>query len=290
MELRKINKQPKTLEKIPADADLTLEPIQPAAKTSTNIHKDHRMRLKSKFLEHGLDPLTDIQKLELMLFYAIPQKDTNPLAHALLDKFGSIKNVLKADYDQLMKIKGIKSNTATFITFLNSLLNYTEKPFDQKVINSTALARAYAKRLYFNTDVEQFYIICLNHANEVITCELMNTGTTDQVNVQIRNITKIAIDNKCNKIIICHNHPLGMATASDEDLKFTYSIICSCMLNTIEVIDHIIVGRDKAISLAEQVDLELIKQRAYNNVHIPKDKKLYLYSLSADYKICKNED
>ena len=116
-------------------------------KASTNIHKDHRTRLKSKFVEHGIEPLTDVQKLELLLFYAIPQKDTNPLSHKLISTFGSLKDVFNADYNDLIKIDGVKENTATLIRFFGSMLNYSSRPDGEELLTSSSKAKEYVKKI-----------------------------------------------------------------------------------------------------------------------------------------------
>ena len=282
MELRKYQPDtPKT-----STAQTAVDEMKKLSKESKqNIHKDHRSRLKSQVIEHGIEPLTDVQKLELLLFYAIPQKDTNPIAHELISAFGSLKNVFKADYSQLIKINGIKENTATLISLVNSMLNYAERPDAQSKLSSTSVAKNFVSKFYFNVSVEQFYVICLTKSNEVIKSFMIKSGTADEVDVQIRTITQVALDSKCNKIIISHNHPQGKAEMSDEDFAFTYSIVCSCMLNSIEVVDHIIVGTDKTISLQEQHVLQKIKERALNTIQIPRDKKIFLSSLSENYII-----
>jgi len=290
MELRKYNTSQDKNTDYSKIAITELEKIKNKKEKPTNIHKDHRGRLKSQFLENGLESLTDIQKLELLLFYAIPQKDTNPIAHELIAEFGSLKNILKTDYKSLTKIKGVKDNTATLISLVGQLLNYAGKPTDKTNITSTSLAKEFASKFYVNVAVEQFYVICLTKSNEVIKSFMIKSGTADEVDVQIRTVTEVALDCKCNKIIISHNHPNGKAQMSDEDCAFTYSIICSCMLNSIDVVDHIIVGTDKTISLQEQNILPKIKQRAMDTIQLPRDKQLFLSSLSANYIVDTPED
>ena len=114
---------------------------------------------------------------------------------------------------------------------------------------------------------------------------MLKSGTSDEVSVQIRNITKLAIDNKCNRIIVAHNHPNGKAIMSDEDCSFTYSLICSCILNSIDVLDHIIIGTDKGISLGAQNVIQKLKKKAVATIQISQDKKDFLSSSSAIYKI-----
>ncbi len=258
-------------------------------KKSKNIHKDHRERLRNQFLENGFNTFTDVQKLELLLFYAIPQKDTNPIAHELLNEFGSLKDVLSADINKLSKIKGIKESSAILINLIGNLFSAISKPNDGKYIGGTKRAKEFCKKLFIGIEVEQFYVICLTKSNRVQKYKLIQSGTADEVGVQIRSITEFAISCNCNRILITHNHPGGIAAMSDEDCKFTYSLLCSCMLNSIEVIDHIIVGTDRTISMHNQKMLDRLKSKAHDRIGLTKEKKVFLSSLSADY-ISDDED
>lgn len=256
---------------------------EPEKQKPENIHKNHRSRLKSQYLKNGIDALTDIQKLELLLFYAIPQKDTNPLAHELLRKFGDLKGVLSASYNELLHVKGIKENSATLISLINDLLNITYKEAESIKILSSSAAKNYASRLFFNVPVEQFYVICLAKSNRIVSTKLISSGTIDEVNVQIRHITQTAIDNKCNSIIVCHNHPRGLGQVSDEDFSFTYSLICSCLLNNIDVVDHVVVGTDKAVSFFEQKLMAKLKEKAASTVKLSADRLELISSLTVPY-------
>ena len=282
-----INKTIDELENLSAEELVSI--TKPAIKsrksseTKSNIHKDHRSRLKNQFVSNGIDALTDIQKLELLLFYAIPQKDTNPLAHSLLGEFGSLKNVLSAGIVELMKVSGIKENSAILIKFIGSMLNYCNRPDDDEIINSSQKGKEFASKYFSHVEVEQFYVFCLTKSNKLKKSVLVNTGTAGEVSVQIRNITQVAIENKCDRIIVSHNHPCGKAIMSDQDCKFTYSLVCSCILNNIEVLDHIIVGTDKTISLYEQGVLEKLKRRAINTIQISDEKRFFISEASKSY-------
>ena len=250
-----------------------------------NIHKHHRIRLKSQFINNGISALTDIQKLELLLFYSIPQKDTNPLAHKLINEFGSLKNVFSADYEPLMKVDGIKENSATLIKLIGSLNSILSMPISTKRINTAYEAKEFCSKLFVGVEIEQFYVICLSKNNQIQKYKLIQSGSSDEVTVQIRNITEFALNTNCNRIIITHNHPYGEAIMSDEDCSFTYALICSCMLNSIEIIDHIIIGKDKACSLASQRILQKLKETAFKNLNISKDNQLFLSNLSSEYTL-----
>lgn len=252
---------------------------------SQNIHKDHRARLKLQFLHNGFDSLTDVQKLETLLFFSIPQKDTNPIAHALLDEFGSLQNVLSADSSMLMKVKGVKENTTILLKLVSGFINACNKPSFEETITSTVKAKEFCTKLYTGVSVEQFYVVCLSKSNKIKKVKLVQSGTMDEVSVQIRNITELAIESKCNRIIISHNHPSGLGKMSDEDCRFTYSLLCSCLLNSIDILDHIIVGTDKTISLCEQQMMSKLKERAVKTIQLPQDQLPFISSLSSDYEI-----
>ena len=253
-------------------------------KEPINIHQGHRARLKSQYLKNDLEGLTDIQKLELLLFFAIPQKDTNPLAHNLINHFGSLKAVFDADYKDLMVVDGIKENSAMLISLLRAFKNYCFKPDeDKRMLNSTHSTAEYIKQLFCGSTTEEFYVICLTNEGKIINYALVAKGTLDRVNIQIRTITQIALDNKVNRIIIAHNHPKAKADMSHEDLRLTYSIICSCMLNSIDVLDHIIVGTDGELSLHECSIMEKLKDKAHVATNISKEKELFLASSTQKY-------
>lgn len=250
-----------------------------------NIHKNHRSRLKNQFSENGINALTDVQQLELLLFYSLPQKDTNPIAHALLNKFGSIKDVLSASELELMSVSGVKENTVIHLKLINSLINICSRPSTEENLGSASKAKEFVSKLYVGINVEQFYVICLSKNNKVIKFECVQNGTTDEVKVSIRKISEIAISAKCNRIIIAHNHPYGLAQMSDEDCAFTYSVLCSCILNSIEILDHIIVGKDTTISLSQKGIMPKLKEKAYRTIQLPQPQQLMLSNLSENYEL-----
>lgn len=264
--------------------DTNKSPSKTPKTNKQNIHKDHRSRLKSQFVENGIDALTDIQKLELLLFYSIPQKDTNPIAHNLINEFGSLADVLSASFNELIKVDGVKENSATLIKFFGSMLNYCGRPDGDEILTSSSKAREFVTKYFNHISVEQFYVFCLTKSNCVKKAFLINSGTTSEVNVEIRNITEKALETNCNRMIIAHNHPQGKAIMSSQDCRFTYSLLCSCILNNIELLDHIIVGTDKTISLYEQGILAKLKQKAANTIQITDSNKLFISEEPAGYE------
>lgn len=252
---------------------------------SKNLHSGHRERLKQQYLSNGISAMTDIQQLELLLFYAIPQKDTNPIAHKLLERFGTIKNVLNASVYDLCTIDGIKESSATFLKLISNMANVCSKPQERELINSTRLAREYCQKFYVGVPLEQFHVVCLSKDSKVIGSKMIKAGTVDEIKVDIRDITEFAISINCTRILVSHNHPEGKGEMSDEDLKFTYSLVCSCLLNNIDIIDHIIVGQDANYSLSEHGIMSYLKQRAFKKVLVPKDTQIIVSSTSDKYII-----
>lgn len=258
------------------------------AAKNKNIHKGHRSRLKAQFLENKLESMTDIQKLELLLYFAIPQKDTNPIAHNLLDNFGSIKEVFDADYSSLITVDGVKENSALLINIVKAFTQYCYKPNYLGLINSTESAIDYASKLLYGASTEEFYLVCLTNSGNVTKYVRIGYGTIDKMHVEIRTLTQIAIENKVNRIMICHNHPHGKAEMSDDDFKFTYSVMCSCLLNSIDVVDHIIIGTDGGLSLGEAGAIAKIRKKATANTQISRDIQTFLAASEKEYIISKH--
>lgn len=279
--IKKSNKQSKTNK---------TESKQAKPTKKENIHKDHRSRLKKQFVENGIDKLTNIQKLELLLFYAIPLKDTNPLAHKLLNEFGSLSAVMSASYNELIKVDGVKENTATLLKFFGSMLNYVSRPDEEDTITSSSKAKAYVSKYFNHVAVEQFYVFCLTKSNKVKKAFLLNSGSTSEVNIEIRNITEKSLETNCNRMIVAHNHPQGRAVMSPQDCRFTFSLLCSCILNNIELLDHIIVGTDKTISLYEQNILSKLKKRAAETIQITEVNKMFVSEKPEGYEKSLDDD
>lgn len=156
-------------------------------------------------------------------------------------------------------------------------------PKGAKVISTTFAAKDYCQKLLHGVDVEQFYVICLSKQNEVKKMKMIALGTMDEISLQIRNITEFVLLSKCNRIVICHNHPSGKGRVSDEDMSFTYSLLCSCLLNSIDILDHVIVGTNRTISMNEQGMLQSMKQKAFTLLQLSSDQKLIISSSSEKF-------
>lgn len=218
-----------------------------------NLHAGHRMRLKKRFLSEGIDSFEDHNILELLLFYAIPQRDTNAIAHELINHFGGLANVFDAPISELVKINGITENGATLIKLIPS---YARVYMHRKAYEALDMSRAeavgeYFKSLFIGKTIEQIYMMSIDSSCRLIACDLLAEGAFSQVNINIRAITQIALKRNAYSVILAHNHPFGMSKPSNEDVLATTWIKNALKQLDIKFLDHIIVGNDEFSSLAE---------------------------------------
>ncbi len=216
-------------------------------------HSGHRKRMKERFNNHGIDNFNDINLLELLLFYAIPRGDTNPLAHDLLDTFGSLSAVMEAPMEELMKVKGVGENTATLIKLIPAVCRKHMISCAEPVttFNSTReLGKYFVPRFMFMRD-EELHIMCLDDMNRMINCRKLFNGVPNATEINIRKIVEVALNFNATKIVLAHNHPDGVALPSQSDRTITKKIESALMPMGIQLLDHIIVGGYDYVSLRE---------------------------------------
>lgn len=213
------------------------------------------MRLRDRFRKEGcdLDHFEPHNTLELLLFYCAPQKDTNELAHLLIDEFGSISGVFDAPYEELIKVNGVGEYTATFLKMIPALFRVYEQDRvkDEVVLDSAEKAGRYFGPKFIGRTEELVFAACLDSECKVKCCEVVNHGTVSAATVNVRKIAEYAMKYNATNVIIAHNHPYGLAVASPEDIMTTDAIYYALQLIGIDLTDHIIVAKDKAVSLAE---------------------------------------
>jgi DNA repair protein RadC len=218
------------------------------------MHEGHRERMKNRFLNEGLDHFSQHQVLELLLFYTIPRRDTNPLAHRLIKRYSSLVGVLEADFEDLIKVEGVSRNTALFLSLIPSLCRryLTDKQGSKPRLNSSAKAGEYARSLFYGRQYEAFYVICLDSQNKVNHAALVHEGTIDSAPVYPRLIIETALRHKAAAMILTHNHPGGSLQPSAADLDATRKICNACDAISIRVVDHIIVAGEQYFSFADR--------------------------------------
>lgn len=218
-----------------------------------NIHTGHRERMKKRFLEHGLENFDDHNILELLLFYALPRADVNPLAHALIAKFGSLSAVFDAPVDELTKVPGIGMNTAVFIKLIPQISRrylISRSRFDD-ILDSTKKAGEFLLPHFFAERDEVVYMVCLDAKCKVLNCNRLFRGCVNSANVSVRKIVENALLYNSTSVIIAHNHTSGIALPSNEDKVTTRRIEEALRAVDIVLTDHIIVADDDFVSLAD---------------------------------------
>ncbi len=211
-----------------------------------DIHKGHRERLREFAKINGISKMQEHQALELLLTYVIPQKDVNPIAHNLINKFGSFSNVLDAKQEDLLEVKGIGNKTAYFLASFKDFFHlYKEKSNKHsKVIKNTAAAVEFIKPLLEDKLTEEIYVICLDGFNNIKKFERLAQGVSNAVNLLIRNVTEFVFKSNCHNVLVCHNHPNGSSAPSNADDKVTKSLVMALSINNINLLDHIILGKE----------------------------------------------
>lgn len=218
-----------------------------------SIHDGHRQRLKDRFLKQGLDGFTDIQVLELLLFYALPRRDTNPIAHDLLKRFGSVRQVLEAPVERLTEVEYITENAAVLLKLAPELLRYyqVDKVKEEMPLVTIQACGDYLKHFFLGRKNETVFLLCLDAKCKVLACREVGEGSVNSANVPIRRVVEIALAEGASTVILAHNHPSGIAIPSGEDLATTRRLYAA--LSTVDVIlaDHIVVADDDYVSMVQ---------------------------------------
>ena len=224
------------------------------ARKKDNPHKGHRERKRQQFLRDGPDPFSDHELLEVLLYYAYGQKDTNPIAHALIDRFGSLAAVLSAPVEELEKAPGVGRSTAVLIALVPALY--------RKALVSAASARAvildttgrcgdYFRALFAAQAREVFYQACLDGKGKLLNLYKISEGDVSNVALNIRTVAENAIRSNAVQVVLSHNHPSGVALPSADDIASTQDVERMLSAMGIRLADHIIVADSDFVSLRD---------------------------------------
>lgn len=218
-----------------------------------SIHSGHRNRLKERFRQEGLEKFHELQVLELLLFYSIPQKDTNPLAHALLERFGSVHAVLEAKPELLAKVAGVGQNTALYLNLLGQLMDYCEAERNQPKIALKTPADYYERLRshYHSLAVEKVCMLCLNARNQYISCAELTSGDEDSVNLSIRMALEHALGANARFVVLAHNHPSGEHLPTDDDVAATVALARTLSTVGVILLDHLVITERKVLSMRD---------------------------------------
>ena len=192
--------------------------------------------------------------LELLLFYGVPQKDTNPIAHRLIERFGSLPAVLEAPARELMQIEGVGENVARLLKVTQAMrcrCTQQQTARQKVVLNSSLKAGEYLCSLLQGRETEALLLVCLDAGKAVRHCEQLESGVSDSISTTLRQIAQLCVNRNVHDIILAHNHPSGVALPSAEDRMVTRQVMEALEPLGIRLIDHIVVADNDFVSMAE---------------------------------------
>lgn len=217
------------------------------------VHDGHRERVKSRFREAGANAFDDHNLLELLLFYAVPRRDTNELAHELINRFGTYSAVLEASIDELMTVDGIGESAAVLIKLvpeMNKRYMHRNNADDSTISTSSAAGKYFLAKFAYET-VEVAYAMFLDSKNRIISCREISRGVVNGTNISVRAIAEQALACKATSVIIAHNHPDGVPVPSAEDELTTQKIKVALSTVGIRLTDHIVVSGEQYVSFVD---------------------------------------
>ena len=218
-----------------------------------SVHDGHRKRMRQRFLAEGLDQFTDVQILEILLFYCIARQDTNPIAHELLNHFGSLSQVLEAPVEELCKVDGIGENTAVFLKLITQVgrCYLTDRASKSRILPTLDSCAKYLKTFFFGRNVETVYLLCLDAKCKMLCCKKISEGDVNSTTLSVRKIVETALSTNASSVVLAHNHPGGLAVPSNVDVQTTLRIADALQAVDVHFIDHILVTDDDYVSLAQ---------------------------------------
>ncbi|MGC8201207.1 RadC family protein [Aliiroseovarius sp. PTFE2010] len=229
-------------------------PVAASDRRLPSYIKDHRKRLRARFMQGGADPLPDYELLELVLFRAIPRQDAKPLAYALMERFGDFGRVLSAPPARLSEVAGVGDAVITELKIVEASAQRLARSrvIQQPVISSWNSLIDYCHTTMAHRDTEQFRVLFLDRKNVLIADEAQARGTVDHVPVYPREVVKRALELNASAIILVHNHPSGDPTPSQADITVTGQIRDAADALDIQLHDHLIVGKEAEISFRSE--------------------------------------
>lgn len=211
------------------------------------MHEDHRKHTKNRFLTEGLENFEPHNVLELLLFYSIPQKDTNVLAHELINRFGSLSGVFDASFDDLLSVNGISEHTAVLIKLVPQLSRryFLEKTTGKTMLKSIDDIGKYLVARYVDVTTETVLMILLDNKFGLMECVTVHEGSVNSSAITMRRLIETAMFKRASMVIIAHNHPSGVTIPSSDDLYTTREMKRAFDLVGIGMLAHIIVAGDE---------------------------------------------
>ena len=232
------------------------------------IHAGHRERMRERFRREGLGGFSEHEVLELLMMFAIPQRDVNPLAHVLIERFGSLAGVFDADESDLMDVDGVGKNAALLLTLMPQLFSMYQRSSlgAHPVISTLGEAKKFCAPLFTGVHDERFYVICLDQMGNVLYTQLLYEGTIDEVMIYPRQIVEIVVRHHAYGVLFAHNHPSGQSRPSQADIDTTQRIIQALKPISVRVVDHMIFTKGSVYSMNRQSQYDMQETENFSYV------------------------
>ena len=208
-----------------------------------NLHAGHRGRLMNKLLSTQEQDILPHELVEALLFYPNKRGDKNPLAHRLIDTFGSVGSLLQASQNEIMKVRGAGKQTADFLVLLGILVRHCGTMSSAVIFFDIEdeLTHRYLRSLFYDMSREQVYMLFLDSRNIIVKKMLMFEGTFESVCIDVAELLRTALLCRARSVVCVHNHPSGIAVASAADTTATRRLSDSFSMIGIELTEHVIV-------------------------------------------------
>ena len=218
-----------------------------------SVHEGHRERMRRQMKTSGMDSLSDVQVLEVALYYAIARRDTNEIAHALLRRFGSLSGVLEAPRAELLKIDGVGESAADLLLLFIQMerRHLMDRAGRQTILDTTYKCAQYLMPRFIGEQEEVVYLLCLDAKCKALDCSLIHRGAVNMTAISVRKIVKAALDHNATSVVVAHNHPSGRARPSREDRATTLALKAALDAVDVVLVDHVIVADEDFVSLAD---------------------------------------
>lgn len=216
-------------------------------------HTGHRQRVKTEFLTRGIEGWPDHRVLELLLFFAIPQGDVNPLAHELMDRFGSLAKVLDASPDELKKVPGLGEHSVTLLRMIPAISGryMAQRGGPGTLVHTTQEAASLLAPYFYGSGNEMVYVLCLDSKGKALGVRKVSEGNVDNSDVNIRRIAEICMALGASFFYMAHNHTSHLAFPSAEDWQCTDVVKCALAPLGVSMVDHLIFVEGDVVSLRE---------------------------------------
>lgn len=219
---------------------------------ANSVHSGHRSRMRKRFIDYGGESFETHEILEMLLYYSYPRVDTNPIAHDLLEKFGSLSNLIDSPYNALTEA-GMTENAAMFIKLMPELfVRYADDRFrrDNEKLTVKNIQELLLTK-YIGKTNEAVYLLLLNSKYQELFGSFISEGTHSHAEINVLKICEYAVRYKARYAVIAHNHPSGILVPSQADIKTTARLCEALKSLDVELLNHYILADGSSLGLKE---------------------------------------